>query len=145
MKQNDETKQFMMALGEAVKRHRIDKGLTQEQLAILIGSESENDQRSMISKLEKGLRNPDAFKLAKIAQALGMSPTALMNEAMQIQDEQKVCELFEQCYGKEAFGMVQKFLLLDHVDRIKVEERIDTLLDDGKYSNKKESSGRQIS
>ena len=113
MKQDNETKQFMAAFGEAVKRHRIEKGLTQEQLAVLIGSESENDQRSLVSKIEKGLRNPDVFKVAKIANALDMTPTALINEAMQIQDETEACELFKKCYGLDAFQLVKYFLQLN--------------------------------
>lgn len=53
------------------------------------------------------------------------------------QEELNACELFEQCYGKEAFEAVKLFLTLDSVDRAKIVERMETLLDNEKYSIKK--------
>ena len=51
----------------------------------------------------------------------------------QTKEQILACELFSQCYGKEAFSAVSKFLRLDEVDRARVVERIDTLLDSEKY------------
>ena len=53
------------------------------------------------------------------------------------QEDLNACELFEQCYGKEAYKAVTLFLSLDSVDRVKIVERMETLLDNEKYSVKK--------
>ena len=45
--------------------------------------------------------------------------------------------LAKQCYGKEAYKAVTLFLSLDSVDRVKIVERMETLLDNEKYSVKK--------
>lgn len=51
----------------------------------------------------------------------------------QTKEQAMACELFSQCYGKEAFSAVSKFLRLDEIDRARVVERIDTLLGSEKY------------
>lgn len=134
MKQTDETREFLAALGKTIQKYRKLKGLTQEKLAIIVGSTSDNDQRSLISKIESGKRNPDAFTLSRIASALGVPATTLMNEAMYVQDETKVCELFERCYGKDAFKAVQLFLKLDDNDRTAAVTMMTALLATEKYS-----------
>lgn len=134
MKQTDETREFLSALGKTIQKYRKLKGLTQEKLAIIVGSTSDNDQRSLISKIESGKRNPDAFLLSKIASALDVSATTLMSEAMHVQDTTKACELFERCYGKEAFNAVQLFLKLDTNDRAATVSMMNGLLSTEKYS-----------
>ncbi len=134
MKQTDETREFLSALGKTIQKYRKAKNLTQERLAILVGSESENDQRSLISKIESGKRNPDAFLLSRIASVLDVPATTLMNEAMHVQDETKVCELFERCYGKDAFNAVQLFLKLDVDDRADITDLMISKLRREKYS-----------
>jgi len=134
VKQTDETREFLSALGKTIQKYRKAKGLTQEKLAILVGSESENDQRSLISKIESGKRNPDAFLLSRIASVLDVPATTLMNEAMHVQDETKVCELFERCYGKDAFKAVQLFLKLDVDDRADITDLMISKLRREKYS-----------
>ena len=51
----------------------------------------------------------------------------------------EICDLFQKCYGKDAYNAVSLFLKLDDVDRAKVVERVHTLLEADKYSTKKES------
>lgn len=140
MKKQEDFDDFLVSLGRTIKKHREEAGLTQEQLAKAIGSESKNDTRSYISKMEKGQRNPPASVLKRLSEVLGVSACDLLNEAQNIQKEVQACELFEQCYGSDVFKVVQKFLKLDHIDRIKAEERIDTLLDSDKYAVEKGSS-----
>lgn len=60
-----------------------------------------------------------------------------------IQEQSESVELVKQVYDEETKFVISSFIKLDAVDRIKVIERINTLLDDEKYSVKKESSGSQ--
>lgn len=60
-------------LGEHLKIARKQKGLTQNQLASLIGV-----QRSVISKYESGLIEPSIAQIERIADALGVSLETLL-------------------------------------------------------------------
>lgn len=136
---SEEKKQHMLTLGQNIRRIRQERELSQEQLANLCGHTNSN-ARSWISKIESGTNDPPASELKLIAKALGVTCIELMHGKNEDAEKKKACKLFEQCYGSEVFKVVQKFLKLDHIDRIKAEERIDTLLDSDKYAVEKESS-----
>ena len=55
----------LIALGKRIKKIRVSKNLTQEDLALHAGMD-----RTNISKLEKGEGNPEFFTLVRIAEAL---------------------------------------------------------------------------
>jgi transcriptional regulator with XRE-family HTH domain len=61
-------------LGENVRRYRKLKGMTQEQLAL----ESEME-RSYVSDLERGTRNPSVRALGRLAEALEIEPHYLLS------------------------------------------------------------------
>ena len=63
-------------VGSRVRKLRIDQGLTLEALADLSGV-----SRAMISKLERGEKNPTLVVAAKVAQALRVGLTDLMGVA----------------------------------------------------------------
>lgn len=54
------------AIAKEIVRLRMEKGITQKQLANICGM-----QQSNISRLEKGIYNPSVQLLTKIAEALG--------------------------------------------------------------------------
>lgn len=60
-------------LGENVRRYRKLKSMTQEQLAAEAGME-----RSYVSDLERGTRNPSVLALGRLADALGLEPHILL-------------------------------------------------------------------
>ncbi len=60
-------------LGVNVRHHRKLKGLSQEQLAAAAGME-----RSYVSDLERGTRNPSVLALGRLANALGIEPHELL-------------------------------------------------------------------
>jgi transcriptional regulator with XRE-family HTH domain len=60
-------------IGDNTKRARLRRGLTQEQLAELMGLD-----RAYISGLEQGRRNPTAVTLWRIAVALEIRPADLL-------------------------------------------------------------------
>lgn len=63
-------------LGENVRHYRKLRGMTQEQLAL------ETDmERSYVSDLERGTRNPSVRALVRLAVALGIEPHRLLMPA----------------------------------------------------------------
>lgn len=60
-------------LGENVRKYRKLKGMTQEQL----GLEAEME-RSYVSDLERGTRNPSVRALGRLAEALDVEPHMLL-------------------------------------------------------------------
>jgi Predicted transcriptional regulators len=63
----------VLLLGANVRRHRKLKGMSQEQLALEAGME-----RSYVSDLERGTRNPSVRALGRLADALGVAPHELL-------------------------------------------------------------------
>ena len=66
----------LTALGGAIRRSRLARGISQEELA----HRSAID-RSYMSSIERGGQNPGMVSVARIARALEMSVTDLMAEA----------------------------------------------------------------
>lgn len=63
-----------MTVGEKIKEARLQKGLTQQELADLLGYKS----RSSINKIEVGGRDIPRSQIVQIAKALGVAPAYLM-------------------------------------------------------------------
>ena len=66
----------MVALGEAIRRIRVSKGISQEKLALL----AEVD-RSYLGRVERADNNVTVLTVRKLAKALGVSVAKLMREA----------------------------------------------------------------
>ena len=66
----------LRAFGFSVKRLRESKGLTQEALA-----EKADLDRTYISDIERGARNPGIKNVIRIAKALGVSAAKFFTEA----------------------------------------------------------------
>jgi transcriptional regulator with XRE-family HTH domain len=67
------------ALGEAVRRMRLEAGMSQEQLA-----ESAGTDLTQVGGVERGVRNPSYTTLLRLAAALGTSVGALTTRADRI-------------------------------------------------------------
>ena len=64
---------ILCSFGQSVAKHRRAKGLTQEALA-----EKADLDRTYLSDIERGVRNPGIKNVVLIAKALGISPSDLM-------------------------------------------------------------------
>lgn len=63
----------VVVLGKNVRKYRKIKGLTQEQLAL-----DAEMERSYVSDLERGTRNPSVKAVGRIAEALDIEPHLLL-------------------------------------------------------------------
>lgn len=122
-------------MGERIRALRKQHDLTQEELGKLIGV-----QKSAIRKYEKGeVENIPRSSIKTMADYFGVEPSYLMGfdevteRELQLQKEVEVCELFQDCYGKEALETISMFLKLDSYDRSAVTTMIQSLLSSGKY------------
>jgi transcriptional regulator with XRE-family HTH domain len=61
------------SFGRAVRREREKQGLSQEALGALAGLD-----RTYVSGLERGVRNPTLTTMAKLANALGVALSSLV-------------------------------------------------------------------
>ncbi len=66
----------LVAFGDAVRRSRVERGISQEDLAHRAGID-----RSYMSSIERGGQNLGLMSAAQIAQALDMALAELMLEA----------------------------------------------------------------
>ncbi len=66
----------LVALGQAIRRMRKAREMSQEQLAL-----SAEVDMSYLGRVERGDNNVAVLRLKRIADALGMTMTELMNEA----------------------------------------------------------------
>lgn len=66
--------QIMTALGRLIKQHRMKLGISQEEL----GFRSKLD-RTYISGLERGVRNPSLTALVSLASGMGISVSELLD------------------------------------------------------------------
>ena len=78
MSLTNDADQFCIAFGQAVRRSRQRAGLSQEDM----GFEAELD-RTYISGVERGVRNPTLKIIFRIARALQVKPSTLIQRAEQ--------------------------------------------------------------
>lgn len=145
---NEERKEFLSVFGKRVKALRLEAGMTLEEVAIQMGYTTENS-RSSVQKIEAGKSDLPASKIYRLSTIFKVPIGYLMgwydefdqkHDTTKLQCEVKLIEQIEKEYGKQTMTAVQLFTKLDEVDRTKAIERMETLLDDEKYSTKEESS-----
>jgi len=66
----------LIAIGQAIRRARLERGISQEELA-----HRTSIDRSYMSSIERGGQNPGVVSIVRIAHSLEMTVTELMAEA----------------------------------------------------------------
>lgn len=128
-----------MTIGQRIKQRREELGLSQEELAHALGYKN----RSSINKIELDKQQLRQEKIVDIAKALKTTPMWIIGVDEEVEQEQQlICDLFERCYGKESYRIVQKFLKLDDHDKGAIEERIEILLESPKYKPEIEKTSK---
>ena len=68
-----------LIFGRVLRRHRSEKNISQEELAFLAGVD-----RTFVSRLERGIRQPTITTVIGIGQALGISAADLVRETEEV-------------------------------------------------------------
>jgi transcriptional regulator with XRE-family HTH domain len=76
---NEEKSTFGQIFGDILRRYRLEHDISQEELAFRAGVD-----RTFISRLERGVRQPTITTLIGIGQALGVSAADLVRETERI-------------------------------------------------------------
>lgn len=100
-----------MSVGKDIKLVRQQKGMTQAQLAVAIGTTSQN-----ISQYERGVRNPKIETLQKIAAALGEDVTAFIPTQRENPKEYAKLEPYLTDAQKSFLAELDEELLQDLID-----------------------------
>ena len=66
--------QISTIFGRVLREQRLSRSLSQEQLAL-----AANVDRTFVSQMERGIRQPTITTLMKLAGALGIQPSTLVN------------------------------------------------------------------
>lgn len=75
MKQESEV---LGAFGKALRKERLIRGLSQEELALKAGLD-----RTYVGGVERGERNLSLYNIWKLAHALGVTPAAFFTESQE--------------------------------------------------------------
>ena len=108
----------MLALYENIRRLRKKKGMSQDELAKLVGY----GDRTSIAKIESGKVDLPQSKIVAFANALQCSPAYLMGWT----DESEVISLKEQSH-------IKKYRLLNENGQVKTDDYMDDLLKVDQY------------
>ena len=119
----------MNDFGRNFKELRLRKGLTQDQIASLLGV-----SKSRISMYETGNRRPSFEMLELISDFFNVDMNILLgSDSSVFSSSDQVDSLFIEKYGRQVFDAAMTFASLDDVDRGRICERMSMLLEDDKY------------
>lgn len=94
---------------ENMFRIRVEKGLSQEDLAAMVGA-----NQATISKIEKGKGNPTLSMINRIAKALGVHPSALFELDPLRQRAMRAIDAIDEASKKEAALIVIESMASHH-------------------------------
>lgn len=132
-----------MTMAQRIKERRCLLGLTQEELGGKLGL-----QKSAIAKYENGrVENMKRSIIAKMADVLECSPAYLMGWSDNVTEIKapascSLIHLIQKEYGEDAAAALSLYVQLDGADRLRINERMQTLLEDEKYTSQKAKRGQ---
>ena len=80
--------ELQKAFGEALRRRRKVKGLSQEAFTNISG-------RTYLSELERGLKSPSLNKIDELATTIGVHPLTLLTECFSLKDDMEIEDIFD--------------------------------------------------
>lgn len=131
-----------MGVGANIKALRKKAGMQQKELAALIGQTA-----TSIMHYEKEDRKPSQEVIEKIATALNVSPTTLMdwddwderfNQEGKMSEELKTIEAIQSMFGDDAVELLQQFQQLNESGKQKLLSNIEDLTLIPKYQKESE-------
>lgn len=120
-----------MSFSERLKQARLEKRLTQEQLASLIGV-----AKSTLNGYEKGNREPDFFKIKKIIEVLEVDANYLL--CIESTEERTIKKAPTEQLGESDFQkkrLIHNYDKLNQTGKDKLVDYSDDLKDNPKYTD----------
>lgn len=122
-----------MRLGQEIKRLRLERGYTQQQLGDLLGV-----QKSAVQKYEKGtVKNIKQETLLRLCQVFDVTPAVFMDaifDTDRLSREVQVLEELSMLYGGQSVHMLEMFQSLNNEGKAKLFNYGKDLLEIGKYT-----------
>ena len=144
------SEQIKKEIGERIRQLRVQKGMSQEELAIAVGYKSENS-RSTVNKVEKGINDITQSRLKAYAKALGTTVAHLLgydaywdecdkqyNSHGERNKESIAFDAVEQAFGKDAVELLNLFSQFNDIGKQKAMESLNDLTEIQKYTKKGE-------
>lgn len=111
-----------MSVGSTIKKLRLEKGMTQEELGRLLGV-----KKAAIQKYESGqVQNLKHDIIKKLCECFGKNPSVFIFEEyeivheVQLRYEVGLIEEIQKTYGKEVVQLIEMFIGLDAAGKAKV-------------------------
>lgn len=111
-----------MSVGATIKKLRLEKGMTQEELGRLLGV-----KKAAIQKYESGqVQNLKHDIIKKLCECFGKNPSVFIFEEyeivheVQLRYEVGLIEEIQKTYGKEVVQLIEMFIGLDAAGKAKV-------------------------
>lgn len=145
----EQRKQYLVEIGNRIKQLRIERDMSQDELAKKSGYGS----RSTINKIELGINDVPQSKIKAIAEALGVSVGTILcwnefdkqHDTKKIQKEVNLIEQIEHQHGKGTSEAFELYIQLDSDDQGEIRGEMKQMLKDTKYSAKEGSpNGKAI-
>lgn len=123
-----------MKLGEELKRLRLERGYTQQQLGELLGV-----QKSAVQKYEKGtVKNLKKETISKLCQVFDVSPAVFLDELYdtdRLSREAKLLDELSLLFGNQAVDLLEQFQALNQQGKAKLHTYAKDLAEIEKYTN----------
>lgn len=133
----------MSKIGDRIKQRRIELGLSQDELATMLGYKS----RSSINKIERDGQNLPQPKITQIARALNVKPSYIMGWE---QESGVFYGIDSKFFGKqevhvllteEEFALIKKYRQLDADGKADINDLIDSKLARAERAAKEQEEG----
>lgn len=133
----------MSKIGDRIKQRRIELGLSQDELATMLGYKS----RSSINKIERDGQNLPQPKIMQIARALNVKPSYIMGWE---QESGVFYGIDSKFFGKqevhvllteEEFALIKKYRQLDADGKADINDLIDSKLARAERAAKEQEEG----
>lgn len=126
--------ELLMAIGQKIKTLRNEAGLTQEELAQKCGY----NNKSSITKIEKGKADIPQNKIKPLASALGVNPIELLHVSFENEKTNtgSLFDVIRDQYGDGVLTLFELITRLDPEDRAEIRGMARLMLMDKKYTEK---------
>lgn len=126
-----ERKEYLVKLGSRIKQLRLEREMSQEELAIKSGYGS----RSTINKIELGINDVSQSKILAIARALNVTVGDILciDNSENVKVAKPLDEMILDAYGQSVFDAHTLYVQLDTEDQAEIRGEMKQMLKSDKY------------